>query len=148
MSSGRNRPFGVTLLALVQILAGFQSLAASLMYFALTSWAKSAEGVARLENSGEWAVKNGATLFLVLALVYLILGIGSLLLARGYVKGVEWARRRGRWVATFAIVFAILGIFLLPDRVDPGSPLWTILINIVVIAYLGSRKVRAFFGAR
>jgi hypothetical protein len=51
-------------------------------------------------------------------------------------------------VAAIAIVFAFLGVFLLPNRVDPGSPFWTIVLNVVVIIYLGSQKVRAYFGAK
>jgi len=147
-SSRRKRPIGVTVLALLQVLAGLQSLAASLIYFALTSWAKSPEGLAELASSGEWVLKNASGVFLLLALVYLILGIGSLLLARGYIKGFEWARRKGRLVAAIAIVFAFLGVFLLPNRVDPGSPFWTIVLNVIVIIYLGSQKVRLYFGAK
>jgi hypothetical protein len=90
-------------------------------------------------------LRNASGVFFLLASVYLILGIGSLLLARGYVKGFERARRKGRLVAILAIVFAFLGIFLLPNRVDPGSPFWTIVLNAIVIAYLGSRKVRTYF---
>ena len=135
----------MTVLAILQILAGLQSLAASLIYFALSSWAKSPEGLAELANSGAWVLKNASGVFFLLALVYLILGIGSLLLARGYVKGFEWARRKGRLVAILAIVFAFAGIFILPNRVDPGSPFWTIVLSAIVIVYLGSRKVRTYF---
>jgi hypothetical protein len=143
--TSRKRPFGVTVLAILQVFAGFQSLAASLLYFALSSWAKSPEGLADLASSGAWVLRNASGVFFLLASVYLILGIGSLLLARGYVKGFERARRKGRLVAILAIVFAFLGIFLLPNRVDPGSPFWTIVLNAIVIAYLGSRKVRTYF---
>ena len=144
-SAGGKRPMGITILALLQILAGVQAFAASLVYFILSSWAKSPEGLAELAPSGDWVVRNASGVFFLLACVYFILGIGSLLLARGYFSGDEWARRKGRMIAVLAIVLALLGIFILPDRLDPGAPFWTILLNAVVIAYLGSRNVRAHF---
>jgi hypothetical protein len=141
----RKRPLGVTFLAILQVIAGIQSLGTALFFFALSSWAKSPEGLADLAESGVWVLKNAGGLFFLLACVYLIFGIGSLLLARGYVKGFEWARRKGRLIAVLAIVLAILGIALLPNVVAAGSPFWIIFSNAILIAYLGSRKVRAYF---
>jgi hypothetical protein len=94
---------------------------------------------------GEWALENAGRLFLLLSVAYLVLGIGSLLLARGYIHGREWARHRGRILAALAIVFALFGGLILPRRLDPGSPVWTVLFNIIVIVDLGSGKVKRFF---
>ena len=128
------------------ILSGFQLLTSFIFYLALSSWAKTPEGIADLERlRNPWVTQNAGGLFFTLALVSLVLGASALWLARGYVKGYEWSRRRGRMVSASAIVFAILGLLLLPARVDPGSPLWTIVFNIIVITYLGSARVRAYF---
>jgi hypothetical protein len=144
-SRKRNRPIGVILLAVLQFASGVQLLIGSIAYLALVSWARTSEGVAELAKTGEWALENAGRLFLLLSVAYLVLGIGSLLLARGYIHGREWARRRGRIVAALAIAFALLGGLILPKRLDAGSPVWTVLFNILVIVYLGSGKVRRFF---
>jgi hypothetical protein len=94
-----------------------------------------------------WVAANAKSIFGLLAMAYLALGVMALLLARGYVKGLEWARRRGTSVALFAIFFAILSAIILPDRADPGSPFWTIIFNAIVIIYLRSEKVRRYFKA-
>ncbi len=122
-------------------------MVASLIYFGLVSWSKTPEGVAELAKAGTWAIKNAGGVFLILAIAYLVLGTSSLLLARGYVKGSEWARRKGRLIAALAIVFAVLGGLFLPARLDAGSPVWTIVFNLIVILYLGRSRVRRFFSA-
>lgn len=93
-------------------------------------------------------MQNASGLLFLLAIIYFVLGLSSLLLARGYVKGREWARHRGRMLAALAVAFAILGAMILPNRLDPGSPVWTIIFNSAVIIYLGRPKVKAFFGRR
>ncbi|MCJ7488655.1 MAG: hypothetical protein MUO87_00705, partial [Thermoplasmata archaeon] len=61
------------------------------------------------------------------------------------VNGHEWARRRGRKVATFAILIAVISMILIPVRADPGAPVWTILLNIFTLAYLSRKRVKTFF---
>ncbi len=135
----------MTLLAIIQVVSGFQSLLSSLIYFALVPWTKTPEGVAALTKAGAWALKNAGGVFLVLAIVYLVIGLSALILARGYLNAKEWARHRGRLLAALAILFAFIGGIFLPERLDPGSPLWTIIFNAIVIVYLGRAKVRRFF---
>lgn len=143
----RKRPLGVTLLAILQILSGLQLLLSTLIYLVLSSWAETPEGVTEISRTGsDWIVQNASGAFFLFALVSFILGVCSLLLARGYVLGFERARRNGRRVAAFAILFALFAAIFLPQRVDAGSPLWTIVFNVVVIIYLGSAKVRSYFG--
>jgi hypothetical protein len=146
--SGRGkRPTGIVILAIIQMLAGIQLLASSLVYFVLVEWSRTPEGIAEIGKAGEWALKNARGVFFLLGVVYLALGIGSLLLARGYVKGSERARHKGRVVAVLAIIFAIVGGVILPARLDPGSPLWTVAFNLIVVLYLGSKKVRRYFSS-
>lgn len=70
-------PMGIVLLAIIQLLTGLWDLLLSL---ALLDVAKG--------NATEGLVN-------ILGIAYLILGLSSLWLARGYAKGYEWARRRG-----------------------------------------------------
>jgi len=117
-----------------------------LFYLALSSWAKSSEGIVELAKSGtDWIVQNASGVFFLLSIMMFVLGISFLLLARGYIKGYEWARRKGRKIAAIALLLAIFGSLFLPGRLDPGSPLWTIMFNLVIIVYLGRARVRAYF---
>ncbi len=146
--SGRgNRPTGIIILAIIQVLSGIQLLASSLVYFSLVSWSRTPEGIAELSKAGEWALNNARGIFFLLGVVYFALGTGSLLLARGYVKGRERARRKGRVIAVLAILFAFVGGIILPARLDPGSPVWTVVFNLIVVFYLGSKKVRRYFSS-
>jgi len=126
-STKRKRPFGVTVLALVQVVSGIQMLGSGLWALAVASIAGTPEGAETLEATlSPWMAENAAAIFTVIGFGFLILAILSFLLARGYVKGLEKARVRGRKVAFYSILFAILsivaGIILL------FSPLWGALV--------------------
>lgn len=125
-----SRPMGIVLLAIIQLLTGMWDL---LLSVALIDVAKG--------NAAEGLVN-------ILGIAYLILGLSSLWLARGYAKGYERARRRGRLLASMALVFAVLGSILLPPRFAPDSPLWTIVFNLSILLYLGRPRVRAYFASR
>jgi hypothetical protein len=126
------RPLGVTILAIIAILAGIQSLGTGLALISFSSTLeKSISGIISLIGFG-----------------FLFVGLSYLLLARGYVKGREKARRKGRMIAAFAIILAIAGVIILPAKLAAESPVWTIFFNIVIILYLGRPRVRAFFASR
>lgn len=133
MTGGRRkRPFLVTVLAIVQILSGLQMLISSFVLLTISSWEQFA-GVAGV--------------LLLIGFGYFVLAILALLLARGYVKGFEKARRAGRRVALFAILLAVVVLLLRGDQPDAGSPVLTIIGNIFVYVYLGTKKVKAFFAS-
>jgi hypothetical protein len=126
------RPLGVTILAIIAILAGIQSLGTGLALVSFSSTLeKSISGIISLIGFG-----------------FLFVGLSYLLLARGYVKGREKARRKGRMIATFAIILAIAGVMILPAKLAAESPVWTIFFNIIIIIYLGRPRVKAFFASR
>jgi len=121
----------------VQIWNGFLYLLITLAFLAVSSEA---------DESGNRGLSGFA---LLVALVYMVVGIYSLWLARGYVKGREWARRRGISIAVFGIVLMFVGIiFAKLAFLVPGSPLWTLVGNIIIIWYLGREKVKRFFASR
>jgi hypothetical protein len=130
-------------LALLQIITGLQLLIGGLWLLGLSSVADTPDVQTKLADP--WVAANAKPIFGLLAIAYLVLGVMAMLLARGYVKGIEWARRRGSSVAFFAIFFAILSAIILPNRADPGSPFWTIIFNAIVIIYLRSENVRRYF---
>jgi hypothetical protein len=130
------RPFGVLLLALAQILQGLTYLSIAIVL-----------ELVLLAGAVENADKRGfVALF---GLIYLFLGVYALLLARGYLRGYEWARRRGIGMATFAIVVAIVAIFIIKVQgLLTGSPFGTIVLNLVIVWYLRREKTKRHFASR
>ena len=51
-------------------------------------------------------------------------------------------------IAVFAILLAIAGVIILPAKLVPESPVWTVFFNVVIILYLGRPHVKAFFASR
>jgi len=143
----QNRPLGVTLLSVVQFILGIGYLLSMLWAWSISSWADSVDGQMKLQSvGGDQLAKSVPTLFLVVGLVYLVLGISSLMLSRGYFKGRERARHRGRTMAALAIVFALFCLlFPVPAKLGPDSPFWAIVFNLFLVMYLARPKVLAFF---
>jgi hypothetical protein len=144
------RPIGITFLTIFWIVAGISFLLDFMVYLAYSSWASSPEGRERLVEALSEDVADALTgILLILAIVYLAIGISALLLSRGLFKGYEPARRKARRVAAFAIAFAILGAIILgevlPERVYISVSWWSILFNMAVVIYLGRPGVKAFF---
>lgn len=140
------RPFGVLVLALLQVVSGIQLLGSAIWALAVSAYASTDEGQETLEAAiSPWVAENAGWIFGLLGVALLVLAVLSLLLARGYVKGHEAARVRGRKVALYAILFAVLGMVLVPNRADPGAPVWTILFNLTIYIYLNREKVRRYF---
>ncbi|UCE44732.1 MAG: hypothetical protein JSU93_04820 [Methanobacteriota archaeon] len=136
----------MTLLAVLQILSGLQLLFVAIVAFIIASVASTPEVQEELSSSvGEKVADSIAVIFFVIGVAALAIALFSFVLARGYLKGREWARRRGRKIALFAIILAVLSLILIPARTDPGAPIWTILLNLFILAYLGRKRVRAFF---
>jgi len=145
-----SRPFGITILAILQFLSGLNALGSSFLFFAISSLATT-DSVQQALRSSPWVAANAAGIFFWLGLIFLVLAIWSLWYARGYIKGQEWARRHGRRLAFLTIVLAMFLILFLPNlpsQVGLGSPWWMVFSNAVVAYYLGRPKVIAFFKSR
>ena len=145
-SKTRKRPFGVTVLAILQTVSGIQLLVQAIMFFSFAMDPTKPEVQENLSSFiDENLVPSLPAIFTIIGIILLAIAILSFHLARGYVNGHEWARRRGRKVAKFAILIAVISMILIPVRADPGAPIWTILFNIFILAYLNRRRVKAFF---
>jgi hypothetical protein len=141
-----SRPLGVTVIALLQIVSAVQMLAVALVAFIIASIASSPEVQDELSSTvGEGVADNIATIFLLIGIIALAIAVFSLILSRGYLRGREWARKKGRKIAFFAILLALVSLILIPSRTDPGAPIWTILLNVFIFVYLGRARVRRFF---
>ena len=145
MGSGK-RPFGVFVLAVLQVFSGIQLLFVSIASLVIAAILNSPEGEEQVSTTIQ--PESIGLLVIVLAIigvVTLLMAIFSFLLARGYLKGREWSRRKGRQMAFLAIVIAVISLLLFPARADPGSPVWTIMFNVLVYLYLGRKRIRSHF---
>ncbi|MDH3364732.1 MAG: hypothetical protein OEM29_01820 [Thermoplasmata archaeon] len=138
-----SRPIGVTLIAILQIVSGLQMLLVAFIALVIASSPDVQEDIS--STVGEQLADSIAAIFLVIGVVALAIATFSFVLARGYLKGREWARRKGRKIAFFAILLAFFTLILIPSRTDPGAPIWTILLNLFILTYLGRTRVRQFF---
>lgn len=134
-SGDMSRPIGVTFLAILQIVSGLGNVLTGLAILGVSSNA---------DVSGD--IKN---LLFWLGLIMIVLGVSGLWLARGYVKGLEWARHRGRLVAMLSILLALLALVLnLPAKLGMDSPGFSLIWNAVIYLYLGRPKIVAYFAGR
>jgi hypothetical protein len=126
------RPIGITILVILQIVAGiFDFLIAALLVI-----------VYALAFSFFGMTVSALGIFVVpLVVVFLILGIFSFILAFGLWTGKHWA-----WVST--VVLSIIGLALSIIGTILGNYLDIVLIvlYVVMLGYLSSYGVRTFFG--
>ncbi len=118
----QQRPFGVTLLAILYIVD-------ALMIFATAAFISA---LAVLPFIGG--------IILICAVIIALFGVFALLIAIGLLKLQKWAR-------TTAIIFAILGIILGLLSIMNGTGIITLIINIIALYYLEKPEVKAAFGA-
>jgi len=137
MVSGKNRPIGVTVMGVLQVLAGLGSLGlgfmlASTYAFLGSLMASGAEGVAFSAGFGGFLVVAGA----IIGGILIVIGIANLVIAYGLFKGKSWA-----WMLCliFAVISAVFGILTFPVGII------TILFNALIIYYLTRRNVRVYF---
>jgi hypothetical protein len=136
--SGKNRPTGVTVIGVLQILAGLGSLGfgfiLAVTYAFLGSvLAGGSEGVTFSAGFGGFLVVAGAIIGGILVLI----GIVDLVVAYGVFKGKGWA-----WMLCiiFAVISMVFGILTFPVGII------TILFNALIIYYLTRRNVKEYFG--
>ena len=136
------RPVGVTVLAILQILSGLWDLAvgAGLLILAVLT--------------GIFVGGPVVTLLFLIDFVFIGLGIFSLALAYGLLTGKRWAWTlsvMGAIIGIILIIIEVIGLLFLNLLV--GSGLWLglaiiilIIPNVIILVYLNSGNVRAFFG--
>jgi hypothetical protein len=127
-----HRPIGITILVVLQIVAGiFDFLIAALLVI-----------VYAVAFSFFGMTLSGLGIFLIpLVVVFLILGIFSFILAFGLWTGKRWA-----WVST--VILSIIGLALSIIGSILGNYLDIVLIvlYVVMLGYLSTFGVRTFFG--
>jgi len=138
MVSGKNRPTGVTVLGILQILTGLGSLGLGFMLAATYAFlgslmASGAEGVTFSAGFGGFLAVAGA----IIGGILMLIGIVNLVVAYGLFKGKSWA-----WMLCliFAVISAVFGILTFPVGIV------TIIFNALIIYYLTRRNVKVYFG--
>jgi hypothetical protein len=126
------RPLGVTVLVVLEIIAGIVDILFGLLLVAVYSLAVTILGM-------------GASIFgfflIPLIVLFFVVGFLSFLLSYGLWTGRGWA-----WVS--AIVLAIIGMVTSLIGLLQGSYLniIPIVFYVMILVYLGTRNVRAYFG--
>jgi hypothetical protein len=144
----RHRPIGVTLLAILEIIIGLLVLISAIGVLALAGYLSSFTVPQEVQQTIPQWVINAAPMALALAGVVLFaIAIVSFLIAWGFLKGRNWAR-------TFAIVLLFLSILAsifnaIVTAIFTTDTLFGILLSIIIpvllIWYLTTRRVKAWF---
>jgi len=143
----KKRPTGVTILAVLQIIAAIVLLIGALGMFVVATVSGLEEVKDEIgEEAPDWVVENAAVFFSAMGGVFLILALVGFGLGYGYLKGIGWA-----W--TLGIIFAVLSIIgevinpIIDRSLDAlGGSIIGIIIPLIIIYYLTRPYVKAFFG--
>lgn len=144
----RQRPLGVTLLAILEALSGVFLILTAIGSFIIA-------GVANMQDVADQLgpdfpqefIDMAPILFGVMGVILVILAIIAFLLTYGFLKGRGWAWTLAMVLVVLSIIFSIVGWFL--SGFNPAglaSMLIGILIPLVVLLYLNMNNVRAWFG--
>ena len=114
----RNRPLGVTIIAILAVLGGIGSLLSGFTVLVLLP-----------------------ILGLVLGGILIIIGLAYFAVAYGLWKGLSWG-----WSIT--LIISVIGIIVGLGSIIVGNvgAIFHVIVNIIVIYYLYRPNVRAYFG--
>jgi len=140
------RPLGVTILAILQIITGLLLLLAAASSFAVSSL-----DVADIEDElGEdvpdYVKDNFDTIFMVTGAVYLLLGLFALAVAYGFLKGIGWAWTIGLILAIVNVISQAITPLLNMSTDALVTAIVGSIIPLIIIFYLTRPRVKAFFG--
>ncbi len=128
---GMERPFGVTILAILTAINGIISFGLVAFVGIIFAWI------------GEFVPRALTGLFAIIAIVVsvvaVIFGLIYLLLAWGLWSGKGWA-----W--TITLILTILSLFGSLITVTSGIGIVSLIIDILILYYLTRPHVKAFFG--
>ena len=140
------RPLGVTILAILQIIAGLL-----LLFAAAGSLAISTVDVEDIEDelgddAPDWVLDNFDTIFLATGVIYLLLGLLALAVAYGFLKGSGWAWTFGLVLAIINVISQLIGPVLNMNASALVTAIIGAIVPLIIIYYLTRPKVKAFFG--
>jgi hypothetical protein len=114
----RNRPLGVTIIAILAIIGGISSVLGGLTVLAIVP-----------------------ILGIILGGILIVIGLAYFAVAYGLLKGLRWA-----WV--FTLIVSVIGIIVGLGSIVVGNvgSLFHVIVNAIVIYYLYRPNVKAYFG--
>ena len=114
----RNRPLGVTIIAILAVLGGIGSLLSGLTVLAIIPM-----------------------IGIIFGGILIIIGLAYFAVAYGLWKGLRWA-----WVLT--LIVSVIGIVVGIGSIIVGNvgSLFHVIVNAIVIYYLYRPNVKAYFG--
>jgi len=141
--TGKNRPTGVTVLAVLEMLLGLGSLGVGFILAVMSAFLGSLLG--NVGFSGTEGVTVSAGLFgglfaavgAIIGGIIIVIGLVNFAIAYGLFKGLGWA-----WILSliFAIISIIFGILMFPIGIV------AIIFDALIIFYLTRSNVKEFFG--
>lgn len=144
-----NRPFGVTLLALLTMLGGLLYLAAALGFFGLALLADRAEVAERLgPGAADWLADDYFLAFMLLGVFVLIIATAFFVTSHGLLTGSGWAWTLAVIVTLLSLAGNLVSVYAygLADQTTLISTLFGFVLAVLVLAYLATSGVRRFFG--
>lgn len=137
------------MLAILTLFGGLLYLAAALGFFGLALLPSEDEVIAHLgAETPDWIVENFFVVFLLLGLFASVIAVAFFAVTRGLLRGRGWA-----W--TLAVVVTVLSLasnllsaytYRFGDPVTSVSTVFGLVLAVLILAYLFTRRVRRFFG--
>ncbi|HSF00752.1 MAG TPA: hypothetical protein VLA48_07645 [Nitrososphaeraceae archaeon] len=129
----QHRPTGITIIAILMILGGL-----ILLFTGITPLF-----IGPLISIDSDSSASGLGFLITIGgLVLVGLGIASLIVSRGLLKGKGWARTITLIISIIAIIFAIISLASSSDLIHIIS----VIIYGIIIYYMFTNKVKLFFG--
>lgn len=143
----RQRPLGVTILAILAILGGLLNLLGALGSFALAALIGTLVDIAEIEEEigsevPEWVLDNAALYFGIVGVLALIAAVLMLILGWTFLKGKKWARILAIVLLVFSVVSSIVSSL---GVIDPLSIGVSVIIPVLVLVYLYLPSSKAWF---
>ncbi|HSF51946.1 MAG TPA: hypothetical protein VLA74_14395, partial [Nitrososphaeraceae archaeon] len=131
----QHRPTGITIIAVLMIIGGLVLLFTGITPLFLGP-------LISLESSSDYQISELGLLITIGGLTLVGLGVASLVVSWGLLKGKGWARTITLIISIIAIIFAIISLVSSGDLVHVIS----VIIYGIIIYYMFTNKVKLFFG--
>ncbi len=129
----QHRPTGITIIAILMIIGGLVLLFTGITPLFLGPL---------ISIDSDYSTSELGLLITIGGLTLVALGIASLIVSWGLLKGKGWARIITLIISIIAIIFAIVSLVSSEDLVHIIS----VIIYGIIIYYLFTKKVKLFFG--
>ena len=146
----RQRPVGVTILAVLALIAGVLSILAALAEFVTLGFSFGASALAGASSQLGGGLAGLTVLILALGVIVLISGILYLAFGIGAFRAAGWAWMLGIVSSILGLLGNIASIALAASNGTLSSVLTSdvigIAVSIGILIYLNSAQVKAYFG--